>query len=64
MKRLLFSFERSTDLSEERRSGDDGKVVTPVPIPNTEVKHFHGDNSWARPSEDSKSPGDLTLTSL
>ena len=28
-----------------RKSGDYGKVVTPVPIPNTEVKHFSGDNS-------------------
>ena len=27
---------------------------TPVPIPNTEVKHFNGDNSWACPCEDSK----------
>jgi hypothetical protein len=26
-------------------SGDDGEVVTPVPIPNTEVKHFSAENS-------------------
>ena len=26
-------------------SGDDGKVETPVPIPNTAVKHFSADNS-------------------
>ena len=27
------------------KPGDDGKVDTPVPIPNTEVKHFIADGS-------------------
>ncbi len=27
------------------RSGGNGEVVTPVPIPNTEVKHFSGEDS-------------------
>ena len=31
--------------SFERRSGDDGEVDTPVPIPNTEVKHFSAEGS-------------------
>ena len=31
--------------SFERLSGDDGKVVPPVPIPNTAVKHFYADDS-------------------
>ena len=35
---LLFNFEREY--------GDDSKVDTPVPIPNTEVKHFYADDSW------------------
>ena len=39
------------------RSGDYGKVVTPVPIPNTEVKHFSGNDSYACHSENSSSPG-------
>ena len=26
-------------------SGDDGEVDTPVPIPNTEVKHFSAEDS-------------------
>ena len=26
-------------------SGGDGMMDTPVPIPNTEVKHHHGDDS-------------------
>ena len=39
------------------RSGDYGKVVTPVPIPNTEVKHFSGNDSYACHSENSTSPG-------
>ncbi len=41
MSGLLFSFEGLISSS----SGDDGKVATPVPISNTEVKHFNGDNS-------------------
>ena len=39
-----------------KRSGDDDEVDTPVPIPNTEVKHFGGDDSWACPCENSKLP--------
>ena len=31
---------------QEIKVGDDGKVDTPVPIPNTEVKHFHADGTW------------------
>ena len=31
--------------SFQRKSGGDSKVVTPVPIPNTEVKHFYADGS-------------------
>ena len=33
--------------------GDDSKVDTPVPIPNTEVKHFYGEDSLR---ENSKLP--------
>ena len=31
---------------QEIKVGDDGKVDTPVPIPNTEVKHFRADGTW------------------
>jgi len=31
------------------KSSDDGKEVTPVPIPNTEVKLFSADGSWGLP---------------
>ena len=30
-------------------SSDDGKEVTPVPIPNTEVKLFSAEGSWGLP---------------
>ena len=30
-------------------SGNDGEEVTPVPIPNTEVKLFSADGSWGSP---------------
>ena len=33
-------------MSFEFLSGDDGEEVTPVPIPNTEVKLFSADGSW------------------
>ena len=32
-----------------KKSSDDGKEVTPVPIPNTEVKLFSADGSWGLP---------------
>ena len=39
------------DLSfKEEESGDDGVVDTPVPIPNTEVKHHSGDDSASKSS--------------
>ena len=30
-------------------SGDDGEKVTPVPMPNTEVKLLSADGSWGFP---------------
>jgi hypothetical protein len=30
-------------------SGGDGEEVTPVPIPNTEVKLLSADGSWGSP---------------
>ena len=38
-------------LSEQtlKESSDNGKEVTPVPIPNTEVKLFSADGSWGFP---------------
>ena len=38
------------DLSFKEESGDDGVVDTPVPIPNTEVKHHSGDDSASKSS--------------
>ncbi len=34
-------------ISSNNLSGDDSKEVTPVPMPNTEVKLFSADGSWA-----------------
>ena len=44
----LSSFER-TNFFQQNKSSDDGKEVTPVPIPNTEVKLFSADGSWGLP---------------
>ena len=30
----------------KEKFGDDGEMDTPVPISNTEVKHFSADDSW------------------
>ncbi len=38
-------FSKNTVTSLKEKSGGDGAVVTPVPIPNTEVKHRSGDGS-------------------
>ena len=39
-------------------SGDEGEEVTPVPIPNTEVKLFSADGSWGlSPCESRTLPG-------
>ena len=34
---------------KSNKSSDDGEEVTPVPIPNTEVKLFSADGSWGSP---------------
>ena len=39
-----------------KESGDKGTVDTPVPIPNTEVKHSSGEGSWLA-CENSTLPG-------
>ena len=40
---MLFSFEGMINTQE---SGDDSKEDPPVPIPNTEVKLLHVDDTW------------------
>jgi hypothetical protein len=41
-----------------KMSGDDGEEDTPVPIPNTEVKLFSADGTWAvAPWESRTLPG-------
>src|SRR5690606_7335996 len=45
----LSSFERTSFFQLNMWSSDDGKEVTPVPIPNTEVKLFSADGSWGLP---------------
>ena len=50
---LISSFQRT--MFSQIKSGGDSAVDTPVPIPNTEVKHCSGENS--RNGKDSESPG-------
>ena len=53
---LTYVTERASEVDNAMRSGlkavessDDGEEVTPVPIPNTEVKLFSADGSWGSP---------------
>ena len=39
--------------------GDDGERVTPVPIPNTEVKPFCADGTWREASWESRTSPEL-----
>ena len=39
-------------------SGGDNEGVTPVPIPNTEVKPFSADGTWLETARESRSPPD------
>ena len=41
---------------ESRGFGGDGGGVTPVPIPNTEVKPACADGTWTETSRESRSP--------
>ena len=43
----MISYSMSLDDETKYWSGDDGEEVTPVPIPNTEVKFFSADGTWA-----------------
>ncbi len=48
----------------EYLSGDIGEEVTPVPMPNTEVKLFSADGSWGiSPCESRTSPGNVEKSS-
>ena len=50
----LFSFE-GTNL-QVNISGGNGAEVTPVPIPNTEVKLCYAENTWWVTAREDKSP--------
>ena len=46
----LFSFEGTS----KEKSGDDSKEDPPVPMPNTEVKLFHVDDTWRETARESR----------
>ncbi len=48
-KTLAFSEIHSIIIHVTKMSGDDGEEVTPVPMPNTEVKLFSADGSRGFP---------------
>ena len=46
-----------------KKSGGDGAVVTPVPIPNTAVKHRSGEDSRPRKGLENSAPPGFFLSS-
>jgi hypothetical protein len=48
--------------SDNQGFGGDSGGVTPVPIPNTEVKPSSADGTWAETPWESRSPPDFSLT--
>jgi hypothetical protein len=40
---IVSGVQRTIEPGLKKKSGGDGAVVTPVPIPNTEVKHRSGE---------------------
>ena len=53
----LFSFQGTIKrgLRSEDKSGDNSMEVTPVPIPNTEVKLRSADDTWWATARESRS---------
>ncbi len=46
MNIILLVLEKRFYISGLKRSGDDGREVTPVPMPNTAVKLSSADGNW------------------
>ena len=48
-RQILFSFEGAIEQTQKelrKQCGDNSEEVTPVPIPNTEVKLLSADDTW------------------
>jgi hypothetical protein len=56
---ILYLVLREQSLTTTYLSGGDGEEVTPVPIPNTEVKLLSADGSWGLPCESRTLPGKI-----
>ena len=55
---------QGADKTKITHSGGDNEGVTPVPIPNTEVKPFSADGTWLETARESRSlPDSIFLSS-
>ena len=52
-------FKKIKLIEEIHFSGGNDEMDTPVPIPNTAVKHLSADNTWLETARESKSLPDL-----
>ncbi len=53
---------QGADKTKITHSGGDNEGVTPVPIPNTEVKPFSADGTWLETARESRSlPDSISL---
>ena len=51
----VFREHTNCKAAQAAKSSDDGEEVTPVPIPNTEVKLFSANGTWTAGSWESRS---------
>ena len=58
--KLIVSLDSVMNAAKEIQfSGGNDEMDTPVPIPNTAVKHLSADNTWLETARESKSLPDL-----
>src|SRR5947209_8758686 len=57
---LAMEFSRACAFDNSQVSGGHGGGVTPVPIPNTEVKPASADGTWGETPWESRSPPDFS----
>ena len=61
---LINSLFIERDSDSNLVSGNDGEEVTPVPIPNTEVKLFSADGTWLETARESRTLPEQRKSSL
>ena len=61
MKKCIKTIDFLKNIVYNIKHGDDNDVDTPVPIPNTEVKHVHAENTCELPCWKDRSLPNLNI---